>query len=99
MATQLDGIVTIGEEGGGSSSSTIGSLMEGGTVPTPDEREQKLAVAMRGGIHQSNKPSWWFRGKLSQTYGNRKNDNDPATCADSGVPHHGSKANNWQRRC
>ena len=40
---------------------------------------------MRGGIHQSNKPSWWFRGKLSQTYGNRKNDNDPATCADKDV--------------
>ena len=40
---------------------------------------------MRGGMHQSNKPSWWFRGKLSMTYGNRKNDNDPATCADKDV--------------
>ena len=50
--------------------------MEGGTVPTPDERERKLAVAMRGGIHQSNKPSWWFH---------RKTDNDPATSADKDV--------------
>ena len=67
VATQLDGIVAVGEEGGGSSSSTIGSLMELGAFPTPDEQEQKLAVAIRGGIHQSNKPSWWFRGKLSET--------------------------------
>ena len=29
VATQLDGIVAVGEEGGGSSSSTIGYLMEG----------------------------------------------------------------------
>ena len=85
VATQLDSIVAVGEEGGGSSSSTIGSLREGGSVPTPDEREQKLAVAMRGGIHQSNKPSGSVRGKLFMTYGNRKTDNDPATSADKDV--------------
>ena len=37
VATQLDGIVAVGDEGGGSSSSTIGSLMEGGAFPTPNE--------------------------------------------------------------
>ena len=112
VATQLDGIVAVGEEDGGSSSSTIGSLREGGSVPTPDEREQKLAVAMRGGIHQSNKPSWWFRGKLSMTYGNRKTDSDPATSADKDVERAETRgyhttvetrgyhsASNWQKRC
>jgi len=85
VATQLDGIVAVEDEGGGSPSSTIGSLRELGVYPAPDEREQKLAVAMGGGIHQSNKPSWSFRGKLSMTYGNRKTDNDPATSADKDV--------------
>ena len=58
---------------------------EGGAYHTPDEREQKLAVAMRGGIHQSNKPFWSFREKRSMTYGNRKIDNSPATSADRDV--------------
>ena len=70
------------EEGGGSSSSTSGSLREPGVYHTPDERAQELAAAMRGGIHQSNKPSWPFRGKLSMTYGNRKTEKDPAVNAD-----------------
>ena len=37
---------------------------------------------MRGGIHQSNKPTWPFRGKLSMTYDNRKSERDPAVNAD-----------------
>ena len=37
VATRLDGIVAVEEEGGGSLSSTIGSLREGGVHPTPDE--------------------------------------------------------------
>ena len=82
VATQLDGIVAVEEEDGGSSSSTSGFLRESGVHPTPDERAQKLAAAVRGGIHQSNKPSWPFRGKLSMTYGNRKADKDPAVKAD-----------------
>jgi len=54
--TQLDGIVVVEEEDGRSSSSTSGPLREPGVGPT-----------MRGGINQSNKPSWPFRGKLSMT--------------------------------
>ena len=39
VATQLDGIVAVEDEGGGSPSRTSGSLRELGVYPTPDERE------------------------------------------------------------
>ena len=103
VATQLDGIVAVEDEGSGSSSSTIGSLKEGGAISTPDEREQKLAVAMRGGIHQSNKPSWSFRGKLSMTKTQRRVRTRMLSARRLGGTTQqwspGSKASSWRRRC
>ena len=76
VATQFDEIVVvIGEERGSPSRTT-----ETRGIPHSVQASDPLAAAMQGEIHQSQTPSWVFRGKLSLKYGNRKGERDIGEC-------------------